>query len=142
MWREVGSGNKIRNPYHSRSDLPLLQVVRIQTFDWLKLRGCHAVNDAVNRIYVTCCKTSLPWVGRTRNKFCTNFVAKSRTSFQSLCNSLQQLFATCNNLICCRTILADSWWKPHKIAIQLILKQSFKTSHDKLHVFVACLTVP
>ena len=33
----------------------------------------------------TCCKTSLPWVGKTTFYF------------------LQQFFATCDNLICCKT---------------------------------------
>ena len=82
----------------------MLQVVRIQTFDWLKLRGCHAVN----RIYDTCCKTSLPWVGKTRNRFSTNFVAKSRTSFKSLCNSPQQLLQPATTLF-----VAEQFWRIH-----------------------------
>ena len=37
--------------------------------------------------YVTCCKTSLSWAGKTRNTL----------------YFLQQIFATCKNLICCKT---------------------------------------
>ena len=33
--------------------------------DWINLLGNHAIHG----IYVTCCKTSLPWVGKTRNKY-------------------------------------------------------------------------
>ena len=41
--------------YHPRSIL----------FDWIKLPG----SDAVHGGYVTCCKTSLPWAGKTCNKY-------------------------------------------------------------------------
>ena len=69
----------------------------ILTSDWLKLRG----SDAIHGIYVTRCKTSLPWAGKTGNISCTDFVAKIRTTFYFL----QQLFVTCNNLICCKAVL-------------------------------------
>ena len=50
------------------------------------------------RDLVTYCQTSLPWpVKRTT---CTDFVSKSRTSL----HLLQQLFATCNNLIVARRV--------------------------------------
>ena len=69
----------------------LLQVASILTTDWITLRGSHATHG----YYVICCKTSLPWAGKT----CTDFVARNRTT---LC-FLQQLFATCINLNCWKT---------------------------------------
>ena len=86
--------------YNSRSNLSctelirLLQVEWIQTSDWIKLRGNHAIHGS----YVTWCKTSLPWVKRSTWK---DYVAKSRTTLYFL----QQLFESCNNLICCKFIL-------------------------------------
>ena len=71
----------------------LLQVAWILTFDWIKFRGRHAIHGS----YVTCCKTSLPWAGKKRNMY--RFCCKSRTTLYFL----QQIFATCNNLICCKT---------------------------------------
>ena len=73
----------------------LLQVVRLLTFDWSKLCRSHTIH----RIYITCCKTSLPWRGKTCNMY--RFCFKKKTFFCSL----QQLFATCNDLICWRTSL-------------------------------------
>ena len=65
----------------------LSQVAWLLTSDWIKLRGSHAIHKSV-----TCCKTSLSWVSET----CADFVARiQRTTFYFL----QQLFATCNNLI-------------------------------------------
>jgi len=75
--------------YHS---IRLLQVAWIQTSDWIKLRGSHAIHGD----YVTWCKTSLPWVKRSTWK---DFVAKRRTTLYFL----QKLVATCSNLICCKT---------------------------------------
>jgi len=67
--------------------IQLLQDAWILTSDWIKLRGSHAIHKSV-----TCCKTSLSRVSET----CTDFVARvQRTTFYFL----QQLFATCNNLI-------------------------------------------
>ena len=43
----------------------LLQVVSILTSDWLKLCWSNAIHGS----YVTCCKTSLPWAGKTRNMY-------------------------------------------------------------------------
>ena len=57
--------------------------------DWINLR----VNHATRGSYVTCCKTSLPWVGKTRDKY-SRFCCKSRTALYSL----QQIWATCNKL--------------------------------------------
>ena len=77
----------------SRNKSGCLQVAWILTFDWIKFRGRHAIHGS----YVTCCKTSLPWAGKTRNMF--RLCCKSRTTLYFL----QQIFATCNNLICCKT---------------------------------------
>ena len=41
----------------------------ILTSDWLKLCGRHAIHG----IYVTRCKTSLLWAGKTGNISCTDF---------------------------------------------------------------------
>ena len=41
------------------------QVSLILTSDWVKLRGSHVLH----RSYVSCCKTSLPWVSKTRNMY-------------------------------------------------------------------------
>ena len=54
----------------------LLQFAFILDSDWKKLRGSPAIRGS----YVTCCKTSLPWAGKTRAS-CTDFHAKSRTTF-------------------------------------------------------------
>ena len=65
----------------------LSQVAWLLTSNWIKLRGSHAIHKSV-----TCCKTSLSWVSES----CADFVARiQRTTFYFL----QQLFATCNNLI-------------------------------------------
>ena len=54
----------------------LLQFAFILDSDWKKLRGSRAIRGS----YVTCCKTSSPWAGKTRAS-CTDFLAKSRTTF-------------------------------------------------------------
>ena len=53
----------------------LLQVTWILTSDWITLRGSHAIHGS----YVTSCKTSLPWAGKTHNmkNLWTYFVLKS-----------------------------------------------------------------
>ena len=77
-----------------------------------------------------CWKTSLLLAGKTRNVewFCYE---KSRTTHYFL----QQLFATCNNLI---IFAARQIWfrggETRKVAIQLVLQQRFK---NEMHVFVA-----
>ena len=91
----------------------------ILTSDWLKLRGSHGIHG----IYVTCCKTSLPRAGKTGNISCTDFVPKIRTTFYFL----QQLFVTCNNLICCKTVWLVGG-KTRNIAIHLVLQQCCKAS--------------
>ena len=75
--------------YLPRSNWPvwqqirLLQVARILTSDWIKLRGSHAIQES----HVTCLKTSLPWAGKTPTR--TDFVAKSRTMSTFWNNFLQ-----------------------------------------------------
>ena len=89
------------------------------TSDWIKLRRSHTIQGS----YVTCSKTSLPWTGRRAT--CTDFVAKSTTTFYFL----QKMFATGNNLNCCRTAV---WRRPvvkrATSLIQLVLQQCCKTS--------------
>ena len=43
--------------------IKLLQVTRILASGWTKLRASHAIHGS----YVTCCKTSFSWDGKTRN---------------------------------------------------------------------------
>ena len=60
-----------RPPFNpALQQIRLLQVVWILTSDWMKLHGSHAILGS----YVSCCKTSLPWVGKTSNmgRFCCN----------------------------------------------------------------------
>ena len=67
----------------------LLQVVWILISDWVKLRGGHAIP----RTYVTCCKTVLP----------AQHVQILLQEKIELLSTLQQLFATHHNLVCCET---------------------------------------
>ena len=62
-----------RSNWQVMQQIRLLQVARIMTSDWIKLRGSHAIQES----HVTCLKTSLPWAGKTPTR--TDFVAKSRT---------------------------------------------------------------
>ena len=105
---------------------PVLQQIRLSqvanwvlTSDWIKLRGSHAIQGS----YVTCSKTSLPWTDRRAT--CTDFVAKSTTTFYFL----QQIFATANNLNCCRTAVSRRpVVKRATSLIQIVLQQCCKTS--------------
>ena len=94
----------------------LLQVAWILTSDWMKLRGNHAIHGS----YVTCCKQVC--LGPVKRATCTDFVAKSRTTLYFL----QQILATCSNLICCKADLNVAS-KTRNIAIQIVLKQCWKT---------------
>ena len=62
-------------------------------------------------------------LGLVKHATCTDFDAKSRITL----NFLQQLFATCNNLICCKTGLKVIG-KTSIVAFQLVLQQCCKTS--------------
>ena len=92
-----------------------VQAAWILTFDWVKLRG----SNAIQRIYVPCCKTSLPWAGKTHNlyRFCCN---KKNLSVLSITT-----FATCNSVICCKAGLKKDG-KTLNITIQLVLQQFSK----------------
>ena len=108
--------------YHPRikpvlQQIKLLQVERIPAFDWTKLRASHAIHGS----YVTCCK--IVCLGPVKRATCTDFVSKSRTTL----HFLQQLFATCNNFLCCKT------W---------VVKRATAMFQNKLHVFVSRFTVP
>ena len=72
-----------------------------------------------HKIYVTCCKTSLPWAVKTFNVY--------RFCFIKEIYSLQHLFATCNCLICCKAGLIVGG-KTRSIVIQFILQQCHKTT--------------
>ena len=62
-------------------------------------------------------------LGLVKHATCTDFDAKSRITL----NFLQQLLATCNNLICCKTGLKVIG-KTSIVAFQLVLQQCCKTS--------------
>lgn len=59
----VLKGDVARFTIHVRTWL--LQIAGILTSDWIRFGGSHAIHG----IYVTFCKTSLPRVGKTRNKY-------------------------------------------------------------------------
>ena len=92
----------------ARFNSPGTNQVCVKTDFWL--RGSRAIDDS----YVTCCKTSLSWAGKTHNR------AKSGTT-------LQHLFSTSNNTICWRTGVKVGG-KTRNIAIQLVSQQCYKTS--------------
>ena len=52
----------------------------ILTSDWIKLRGSHAIHGS----YITCCKTSLPWAGKTCNMY--RFCRKKKELLSTFCN--------------------------------------------------------
>ena len=131
----------------------------------MKLHGSNAIHG----IYVTCCKTSLPWVCKARNVW--DFVVKKKNRTFLYC--LQQLFAICNNPICWRDrfnsvlvsrvlsypslrvgvrtwergwfnswlFVVDSWLvlKTRNVATQLVLLQYCKTSLPFLLSVLPCL---
>ena len=99
----------------------LLQVAWILTSDWIKLRGNHAIHGS----YVTCRKQVC--LGPVKRAKCTDFVAKSRTTLYFL----QQILATCSNLICCKAGLNEAS-KTSNIAIQIVFKQCWKTKYTFL----------
>ena len=95
------------------------------TSDWIKLRGSHGIHGSC----VTCCKKVC--LGPVKRATCTDFVAKNRTTLYFP----QQLFAACNNLICCKT----GWnlgGKTHNNVFQLA-----GMLQNKLQVFVSLFTV-
>ena len=105
----------------------LLQVVRLLTFDWSKLCRSHTIH----RIYITCCKTSLPWRGKTCNTY--RFCFKKKTFF-CFCNNFCNLQRP--NLLKDKF---DSW----VLKCTKSLFGSFSAMlQNKLHVFVALFTVP
>ena len=75
----------------------LLHIAWALTFDWITLGGSHAVHGS----YVTCCKTSLPWAGKTRNMYRFSQSLLSITNFRT---------TACNSLICCQTGLKVASW--------------------------------
>ena len=75
-----------------------------------------------------------------QNKFalgcatCTDFLSKSRTTLYFL----QQLFATYNKVICCRTGLIRKWWKTqHRYSTFFV-----SMLQNKLHFLVFRFIVP
>ena len=54
----------------------------------MKLHGSHAIHG----IYVTCCKTSLPWACKARNVW--DFVVKKIELLSTVCNNFSQSVTT------------------------------------------------
>ena len=108
-------------------------VTSYMSLDRVNLRVSHS---ATHGSYVTCCRTRLPWTGTTRNmyRFCRK---KSRTTLYFL----QQIFATCSNLICCKTGL-NMVSKTRNIAANTPPTGFAAILQKTLHVFFAHFTVP
>ena len=68
---------------------------------WLQAPATQASSDEVHGRYVTCCKTSLPWAGKTRNMYRFSQSLLSITNFRT---------TACNSLICCQTGLKVASW--------------------------------
>ena len=76
-------------PSRNQTCLVTYQVAWILTSGWIKIHGTHVIH----RGCVTCCKTSLPWAGKTRNMstllqnkellstYCQNFSGLETNSF-------------------------------------------------------------
>ena len=60
--------------------------------------------DTKKLFYVICCKTSLLWAGKNAQN-----VQILSEKVQLLSTLYKQLFATCNNLICCKKSLIRGW---------------------------------
>ena len=106
----------------SLQQIRLLQVVWILTSDWIKLRGSHAIP----RTCVTCCKTGLP----------AQHVQILLQEKIELLSTLQQLFATCHNLVCCETgLIRRRYNAQHRYLIRFAA-----ILQNKLHYFVARFT--
>ena len=80
-------------------------VTSCMTFDRVNLRVSHA---AIHVSYVTCCRTSLQWAGKTRNTY-------------RVCRN--KFFATFHNLICCKTGLNTASSKTRNIATNTSLRE-------------------
>ena len=108
-----------------RGQIRLLQIAWILSSDWIKWRGSHARHA---RELLTCCKTRLPWVGKTR------------IMYRFYCKKLELLS---NHNLQTTWFLARKVWfvggKTRNTVIKLILQYYCKTSWA---VFFACFIVP
>ena len=71
-------------------------------------------------------------LGPVKRATCTDFVAKSRTNFYFR----QQLFATCDNLICCKIVLNVGGKTQRRFSTHFAAMLQ-----NKLHIFDARFTV-
>ena len=103
------------NLFCKQQQMSLLQVAWILTSNWVKLSGSRAIQ--VN--YVTYCKTSLRWAGKTRNIYWFR------------CNKIELLSTFCNPF----PQPVTNWFvarfvgnQTRNVAIRLALEQSNRTS--------------
>ena len=118
--------------YHPHSNLSRKRDRKgawILTSDWIKLRGSHAIHGS----YVTCSKTSLQWVGKTSN-MCRGLLQKVEL-LSTFCNKFSQPATTW-------FVARHVWTWVVKRATSLFNSFCSRMFQNKLHVFVACFTVP
>ena len=118
--------------YHPHSNLSRKRDRKgawILTSDWIKLRGSHAIHGS----YVTCSKTSLPWVDKTSN-MCRGLLQKVEL-LSTFCNKFSQPATTW-------FVARHVWTWVVKRTTSLFNSFCSRMFQNKLHVFVACFTVP
>ena len=74
-------------PSRNQTCLATYQVAWILTSGWIQLGGTHVVHGGC----VTCCKTSLPWAGKTRN-MCT--LLQNKELLSTFCQNVSELEIT------------------------------------------------
>ena len=89
--------------YQPRSK-PVLQQIRFQVA-WIQTSKGWNYAEVTRYTGIKSLAAKQVCLGSLERVICFNFDAKSRTSLYFL----QKLFATCNNLICCKTRLTCGW---------------------------------
>ena len=97
--------------------------VNILTSDWIKLRGSHTIRGSC----FTCCKTSLPWVGKTRNMW--RGLLQKVELLSTFCNKFSQPATTW-------FVSRHVWTWVVKRATSLFNSFCSQMFQNKLHVFV------
>ena len=97
--------------------------VNILTSDWIKLRGSHTIRGSC----FTCCKTSLPWVGKTRNMW--RGLLQKVELLSTFCNKFSQPATTW-------FVSRHVWTWVVKRATSLFNSFCIQMFQNKLHVFV------
>ena len=104
-------------PSRSQTCLATYPVAWILASGWIKIHGTHVIH----RGCVTCCKTSLPWAGKTRS-MCT--LLQNKKLLSTFCQNFSELETN--------TFVARQVWflggNMRNIAFHLTLQQWSKTS--------------